>query len=56
MEKKVRKPGGHYYKKDGYSKGVLIFLKKTTHKKLIRLAKLEGETLQATIRKILEHN
>jgi len=45
-----KKPGGHYYGKEGYSKGVLIFLKPQIHNKLMKKAKQKGLTFQEYVR------
>jgi len=52
--KKEKKPGKDYYAKEGYSKGVLLFLKEGTHRKLVKLSKAKGKPLQRYLRNIIE--
>ena len=50
-----RKTGyGHYREKLGL-KPIVVYVQKKTHAGLMRLADKTGESLQATVRKILEN-
>jgi len=53
-EQKKRISGFGFYRDSGFEKALLIHVSAKTHKHLMRLATKNSESLQATVRKILE--
>ena len=46
--------GTRFYRSKGLPRSITIHVSKTTHKKLVRLAVIEGRSLQVECRRILE--